>query len=213
MGRYPKVIAAAALAVAALVAWKADVWGGVSAVVPKASWFFSRSTGWVSYGLLWTSTVLGLSTSGRVARGAAVGVVAELHRFAAALALGFSAFHGLVLLWDRYVNPTVLEVVVPFWFPYRPGWVGLGQLAAYTAAAVYLSVFARRYTGYRFWRALHYAGFGAYALATVHLLGAGTDVGPTAGAAVLASTAAVCALAWLRWWEGVKAPRGEVTGA
>ncbi|MDR5709428.1 MAG: hypothetical protein QN140_06345 [Armatimonadota bacterium] len=169
---------------------------------PKALWYASRSTGWVSYALLWSATCLGLMLSGRVARGGVAASLAQLHRFAAGLALVFVTVHALILLGDRYLKADLLSTLLPFRFPYRPIWVGLGQLAAYAAAAVYGSVFLRRWTGYRFWRALHYAAFGAYGLVTLHLLGAGTDVGPVAGAMVMASAAAVYGLLCLRVWEG-----------
>jgi sulfoxide reductase heme-binding subunit YedZ len=70
------------------------------------------------------------------------------------------AVHGAVLLGDRYVRPGLAQLVLPFGFPYRPAWVGLGQVAAYAAAAVYASFYVRRRTGYRFWWNLHY-GAGA----------------------------------------------------
>lgn len=178
---------------------------------PKAFWYASRATGWVAYGLLWLETVLGLATSGRVAQGRSAAVLVELHQFAAALALAFSAVHALVLLGDHYVKPTLAAVVGPFMFPYRPGWVGLGQLAAYTAAAVYVTTLLRRYTGYRFWRTVHYAGLGAYVLATLHLVGAGSDVGEVTGAVVVASASVVCGWMWLRWWTRSQNPRAGVT--
>ncbi|GBD28726.1 hypothetical protein HRbin31_00747 [bacterium HR31] len=179
----------------------------------KAFWYASRSTGWVSYGLLWLATCLGVSLSGRVTRGSTAALLAELHRFSAGLALVFLGIHALALLGDRYVHPGGVDILVPFRFPERTAWVGLGQLAAYAAAAVYGSLWLRRHTGYRFWRALHYAAFGAYGLATVHLLGAGTDVGPATGAVVAASAAVVAVLLGLRTWDGPagRASEGEVT--
>ncbi|MCS7173408.1 MAG: ferric reductase-like transmembrane domain-containing protein [Armatimonadetes bacterium] len=179
----------------------------------KAFWYASRSTGWVSYGLLWVTTSLGLLLSGRTVQGRAAGDPAELHQFTAGLALAFVALHGLVLLGDRYLHPDLLVVLAPFGFPGRRPWVGLGQLAAYALAAVYATSWARRRIGYRLWRSVHYAAFGAYGLATLHLLGAGTGVGPTTGTLVLASAAAICAMLGLRAWEGLgkQIVRREVT--
>lgn len=193
----------------------APVWAAaLAAPETKAFWYASRSTGWVSYGLLWLATCLGVSLSGRLTRGSTAAVLAELHRFSAGLALVFLGAHALALLGDRYVQPDGVDILVPFRFPERTAWVGLGQLAAYLAAAVYGSSWVRRRTGYRFWRGLHYAAFGAYGLGTVHLLGAGTDVGPVTGTAVAASAAVVAVLLGLRTWDGSarRASRGEVTG-
>lgn len=194
-----------------LVAWLAlEGLTRTAQVVPKAFWYASRATGWVAYALLWLETVLGLVTSGRVAQGRSVAVLVELHHFAAALALVFSAVHGLVLLGDQYVKPTLLAIMGPFLFPYRPELVGLGQLAAYTAAVVYATTLLRRYTGYRFWRTVHYAGLGAYALATLHLVGAGSDIGEVTGAVVVASASVVCTWMGLRLWARSQNPGAGV---
>lgn len=189
-----------------MAGWLARLW---LAPFPKGFWFLSRSTGWVSYGALWLTTVLGLFLSGRVQGGPAAGVLVEVHRFASGLALAFAGLHALILLGDGYLKPALGAVLLPFRFPYRPEWVGVGQLALYVAAAVYLSLFLRRYTGYRFWRAFHYAGLGAYGMATVHLLNSGTDVGPTTGGLVVGSAAGVCALLWLRLWQDTRRRRAE----
>jgi len=209
VGATAAVVAAAAAGTWVAARIPAEV---LLAAGPKAFWWASRSAGWVAYGLLWLATCLGLVTSGRLLRGTGAAVVAELHRFAAGLALGLVAVHGAVQLGDRYVRPGLAQLVLPFGFPYRPAWVGLGQVAAYAAAVVYASFYVRRQTGYRFWRNLHYAGLGTYAVATLHLLGAGTDVGPTAGAVVLAAASALCALLWLRLWQNPNQATGrEVT--
>ncbi|MFN3285183.1 MAG: ferric reductase [bacterium] len=194
---------------------RAAAWAAtLTAPETKAFWYASRSTGWVSYGLLWTATCLGLSLSGRVTRGSTAALLAQLHRLSAGLALVFVAVHALSLLGDRYVRADLAGVLIPFRFPERSAWVGLGQLGAYAASAVYGSIWLRRHTGYRFWRALHYAAFGAYGLATLHLLGAGTDVGPGAGTLVVTSAAVVAVLLGLRTWDGSarQASQGEVTG-
>lgn len=206
---------AVGLGVAAGALWGTSVapsW--VSALTgpqPRGFWYLSRSTGWVGYGLLWLATCLGLATSGRVFRGPRAGALVELHRFTAALALWFVTAHAFALLADGFLHTSLPSVLVPFQFPERRPWVGLGQLAAYTAAVVYASVFVRRWSGYRAWRRVHYAAFGAYGLATLHLLGAGTDVGPWTGTVAVGSAAVVCALVCARAWEAHA--RGEVTRA
>ena len=210
-------VAAVGVGVAAGTMWatpRVTAWAfALASPDTKTFWYANRSLGWVSYGLLWTATCLGLSLSGRVVRGRTAGLLAELHRFSAGLALGFLAVHALALLGDRYVGTDVVGVLVPFRFPERSTWVGLGQLAAYAAVAVYGSVWVRRRAGYRFWRALHYAAFGAYGLATLHLLGAGTDVGPGTGTLVVASAAVVAVLLRLRATDGSarSTVHGEVT--
>ena len=63
----------------------------------------------------------------------------------------------------------------PFAGPYRPLWVGVGQLAFYLMVVVYVSFYLRRRIGQRGWRMLHYTTFLAFVGATAHGLMSGTD--------------------------------------
>lgn len=85
------------------------------------------------------------------------------------------ALHGAVLTLDRFVQTSLVEVVVPFAGSYRPAWVGIGQAAFYVMVAVYASFYFRRRLGQRGWRLLHYTTFLAFLGGTGHGLMAGTD--------------------------------------
>ena len=58
---------------------------------------------------------------------------------------------------------------------YRPLFTGLGIIAAYLAALLGLSFYARRRIGARLWRRAHRATVLVYLLGVVHAVGAGTD--------------------------------------
>lgn len=60
---------------------------------------------------------------------------------------------------------------------YRPFLTGLGVLAAYLAAALSLTYYMRGRVGARRWRRAHRLIPVAWALAAVHVVGAGTDAG------------------------------------
>ncbi|HLW49214.1 MAG TPA: ferric reductase-like transmembrane domain-containing protein [bacterium] len=157
--------------------WLALLAASLSGPEPQAYWYLSRAAGLTAYGLLWLAIVLGLSLSNRLARVWPGGpTAADLHQFASLLALVFATLHGLVLLGDRYIGYTFVQILVPFaGSGYRPLWVGAGQVGFYLAAVVAFSVYVRGSIGYRAWRVLHYLSFVVYLLATVHALGAGTD--------------------------------------
>jgi DMSO/TMAO reductase YedYZ heme-binding membrane subunit len=53
--------------------------------------------------------------------------------------------------------------------------VGLGIVAAWLAAAVTGSFWARKYIGQQAWRKLHFASFAAFVLSWFHGITAGTD--------------------------------------
>ena len=150
---------------------------------PKVYWFLARASGFAAYLLLWLAVVLGLLVSSKLSRAWPGGPMAvDLHQFLSLLSLGAILFHALILLGDHHLGYAPLHVFVPFAsHPYRPLWVGLGQVGLYLAAIVAFSFYVRRYLGARTWRLLHYGSFAVYFLITAHALGAGTDTtAPTA---------------------------------
>jgi sulfoxide reductase heme-binding subunit YedZ len=167
-------------------------------------WLASRSAGVVAYVLLSAAVVLGLATSTRLVRARAV------HEQVALLALGAVAVHGLLLLGDPWLGANVLQLLVPFTLDYRPVWTGLGILAAYGAAGLSLTYYARRRLGARRWRAAHRFIPVAWALAAAHVLGAGTDAVSLWLQIVLAATvAAVTVLLVQRGLAGRTQPAGR----
>jgi sulfoxide reductase heme-binding subunit YedZ len=164
-------------------------------------WLASRSAGVVAYVLLSGSVVLGLVMAARLAPVPARAGLRVLHERVALLALGAVAAHGLFLLPDGWLHPRLSELLIPFTAGYRPVWTGLGICAAYLAAGLSLSYYVRRRLGTRRWRAAHRLIPFAWALAVVHVIGAGTDVVSLWLEAVLALTiATVVVLLAQRWW-------------
>lgn len=154
-----------------------DLMASLAGAEPKAYWYLSRSSAFVSYGLLWFSMVLGLAITNKMARVWRGGpTFAALHEHTGLLGLIFGLFHALALLGDHYIGYTFTEVMVPFaGVEYRPLWVGVGQIALYLTALVTLSFYARRWIGQKRWRLLHYLSFAVFALALIHGLFSGTD--------------------------------------
>ena len=144
----------------------------------SAYWYMSRGAGLVSYMLLWATAAWGLLVSTKLAKGLIAGpFAAGLHEFLSLTTLSFAAFHGLVLMGDRYISFNLINVAYPFAANYRPGWVGLGQLGFYLTVALALSFYVRKNVGPRTWRAVHYFTFPAYGLVLVHGITSGTDSG------------------------------------
>jgi len=154
------------------------------------AWYASRILGFLAYGALAVSVVYGLLLSTGILDAIAHRAVSfSLHQDLSAIALGLTALHGSLLALDTYVPQSVVELVVPFAGPYRPIWVGIGQVAFYLMAIIYVSFYLRRRIGQRGWRRLHYTAFLAFVGATGHGLMSGTDT-PAAwafGAYALAS--------------------------
>jgi predicted ferric reductase len=139
-------------------------------------WYMTRASGFVAYMLLFAAVVFGLSMTGDlVSRWLARFRVYDLHRFLSLLALAAAVFHALIVLPDRYIGFSLFELLIPFASPYRPFYMALGAFSLYLAAFIAGTFYLRRLVPYRVWRLIHYATFGAFALALVHGAGAGTD--------------------------------------
>ena len=92
------------------------------------------------------------------------------------MGLALALVHAAVLLGDGYLNYAAAQLLLPFAStPYRPLWVGLGQLAFYALIPVTLSFYVRRWLGPRAWRWVHALSVAAFLLALVHGVLSGTD--------------------------------------
>ncbi len=138
-------------------------------------WLASRSAGLVAYALLSAAVLLGLAMALRLGSPQLRRSARGLHEQLALLALGAVAAHGLFLLGDPWLRPGLSGLLVPFTNSYRPVWTGLGVLAAYLAAGLSLTYYARGRLGARRWRLAHRFIPIAWALAALHVAGAGTD--------------------------------------
>jgi predicted ferric reductase len=175
------ILIAAALGITAallvLPNWLPGLAGSLTGSNPKVFWYLSRSAALVSMGILWASMMLGVGITNKMARlwpGAPAAFA--LHEYLSLLGLGFAAFHGLILLGDRFANFTLAQILTPFaTSSFHPSWVGLGQLGFYTWAIVTASFYVRKHIGQGTWRALHYVSFFTYLAALFHAIGSGTD--------------------------------------
>ncbi|NOH01003.1 MAG: hypothetical protein HND47_03000 [Chloroflexi bacterium] len=146
---------------------------------PKAYWYLSRATAFVSLSLLWLSMALGLGITNKMARlWPGMPATFAIHEYVSLLGLAFALFHALVLLGDRYINFTFVQLLVPFSATdYRPFWVGVGQVGFYVWLIVALSFYVRPAIGQKSWRFLHYLSFGMYLIGILHAIFSGSDTG------------------------------------
>jgi DMSO/TMAO reductase YedYZ heme-binding membrane subunit len=166
----------------------------------QLTWTVARAGGFMAYGLLTASVVFGLVLGlGWRSRRWTRFVSTETHRFITLVGLLFVAIHGLALLLDPFIGFTPLEILVPGLSHYRPLYVALGIVGAYLALAIWASEYIRGRIGYAWWRRFHVLAFLAWALATVHGIGNGTDTrAPWALAIYAISVALVVGLLVLR---------------
>ncbi len=139
-------------------------------------WLASRSAGIVAFILIATAVILGLYMAGGVSkRPGAKRTLVKVHEQVALAALTAIAVHGLLLLGDKWLNPGLTGISIPFTMGYRPLWTGLGITAGYLALILGPTFYLRRRIGAKRWRLIHRATVLVYALAVMHSLGSGTD--------------------------------------
>lgn len=149
-----------------------------TATGPHLFWITSRAAGITALVLSSASVCLGLLMGGRLLRGrwADMRVAHEALSLATLLAL---AVHGLTLLGDAFLHPTLADIAVPFASGYETLWTSTGIIAFWIMLALGLGYYARARIGVQRWRSLHRWVALAWVLGIVHSLGEGTDAGQT----------------------------------
>lgn len=142
-------------------------------------WITARAAGVVALVASSASVILGLALAGRVGAGQRRGFLGDvrvLHQTLGIATIVALAVHVATLLLDPWLEPSLVELAVPFLMGYQPVWTGLGIIAGYGLLVLGVSGFLRGRAGTR-WKVVHrFAGL-TWALSVAHSLGAGTDAG------------------------------------
>ena len=141
-------------------------------------WLSSRALGVTALVLVSLSVGLGLALASKLVRGPGVPArVKRLHEATALTALIAIAAHGLVLLGDSYLRPSLADLALPFAMGDQPLWTGVGIIGGWLAAILGLSFYVRRWFGPGLWRKAHRFTLLVWVLGVAHTLGSGTDAG------------------------------------
>ncbi len=180
-------------------------------------WYAARAAGIAAWAVLTAVVAFGLALAGRANRPNQPRVaVADVHRFGGILAALFVVVHIATIAIDSWLPFSLSELVIPFTSRYRPLFTGVGIIAAELMLAVGISNRLRRTIPYPIWRRMHYLTLVVWLLATIHLLGTGTDRAATwLFVPVAAATGSIVALfAWrIRLARPVVAALGLATMA
>jgi sulfoxide reductase heme-binding subunit YedZ len=143
---------------------------------PHLFWITSRAAGTAALLLSSFGVSIGLLMGGRLVRRRGLDL-RSTHEAVSLATLVAIAVHGLVLLGDGFLHPSVADISIPFVSSYKTGWTATGIVAGWGLALLGLSYYARRWIGPRRWRSLHRFTVLAWALGVIHSLGEGTDSG------------------------------------
>jgi sulfoxide reductase heme-binding subunit YedZ len=139
-------------------------------------WFASRGSGVVSLILSTAVVCLGLIVVVRWTRPSWPRfLTAELHRRLALLSIVFLGLHIATAVLDPYASLGLIAAIVPLASSYRPVAIALGVISVDLTLAVIVTSLLRDRLGHRTWRAVHWLAYGAWPLAVLHSLTAGSD--------------------------------------
>lgn len=146
----------------------------------KVWWYVSRSTGIVAWALLALAVLWGLALSTRaLGRRTPAPWLLDVHRFLGGLAVIFTIVHFVSLSFDPWMKSEygykLTQAFVPFASTWKPGPMAWGIVAFYFLLAVEFTSLIKNRLPQKFWRGVHLASYPLYAMATIHLLAAGSD--------------------------------------
>jgi sulfoxide reductase heme-binding subunit YedZ len=151
-------------------------------------WVLSRAAGTTAIVLASVTVSVGLTMGGRLIRARAP-ERRTAHEVLSLCTLGAIAVHGLALLGDSWLHPSLADVTVPFMASYATLATSIGIIAGWGMVILGLSFYARRRIGQRRWKYIHRFTALAWLLGLVHAFAEGTDAGKAWFIALIVLTA------------------------
>lgn len=143
---------------------------------PHLFWITSRAAGIVALVLASLGVAFGLLMATKLLRRRGPDLIA-VHEILSLATIATIAVHGLALLGDQFMHPSLADIAIPFASSYKTVWTATGIFAGWALALLGLSYYARRHIGAARWLSLHRLTVLAWAAGLIHALGEGTDAG------------------------------------
>jgi methionine sulfoxide reductase heme-binding subunit len=147
-----------------------------TATGPYLFWITSRAAGCAALVLSSMTVCAGLLIGGRLVSNRRL-ELRTTHEALSLATIALLAIHGLSLLGDRYLHPSLGALAIPFLSSYRTWWTSVGIIGFWMLLVLGLSYYVRARIGVQRWRKLHRFAALAWLLGLAHSLGAGTDSG------------------------------------
>jgi predicted ferric reductase len=162
-------------------------------------WILARSTGTAALVALILSVLTGIAlrtgTFAWLSHNRGVRVV---HGFLTVLWIPLGLAHVIALLFDRYAQVGLLDLVIPFGVSYGRLAIGLGTISAQLIIVVLVSTWLRSSLTLGQWQAFHRLSYVAFVAAFAHGILSGTDLANPVVAVLAWITAAAVAFVALR---------------
>jgi methionine sulfoxide reductase heme-binding subunit len=147
-----------------------------TALTPHLFWITSRAAGFAALVLASLAVSLGLLMSTKLLKGRTADLRVAHDTLALATIVAI-VVHGVSLLGDSFLHPSIADIAIPFVSSYKTVWTTLGIVGGWSLIVLGLSYYARRWVGAVRWRKLHRFTALAWLAGLVHALGEGTDAG------------------------------------
>jgi len=179
---------------------------------PHLFWITSRAAGVVALVVASLAVSLGLVMSTKLLKRRGPDLLAT-HEVLSLTAICAIAVHGVALLGDRFLHPTVVDVVVPFASSYKTLWTTLGILSGWGLVLLGISFYARKLIGTARWRKVHRLTAAVWLAGLVHALAEGTDAGQVWFLATIAVVVAPALVLLASRWLTTDKPPSPSAGA
>jgi sulfoxide reductase heme-binding subunit YedZ len=143
---------------------------------PHLFWITSRAAGFAALIVASLAVSLGLLMSTKLLKGK-TSELRSAHDTLALATIVAIVVHGVTLLGDQFLHPTIFDISIPFVSGYKTLWTSMGIVGGWGLILLGLSYYARRWVGAVRWRKLHRFTALAWLLGLAHALGEGTDAG------------------------------------
>ena len=139
-------------------------------------WILSRGAGTTALVLSAVTISYGLLMGGRMVSGGNADrrIYHEVLSLSVLVAI---VVHGLTLLGDSFLHPSLADIAIPLHSSYKTAWTSLGIVAGWATIALGLSFYLRDRIGRERFRVIHRFTLLAWVLGLVHTFTEGTDAG------------------------------------
>jgi methionine sulfoxide reductase heme-binding subunit len=135
---------------------------------PHIFWITSRAAGTAALIVASLAVCLGLLVGTRLLERFGTVDLRVTHETLSLATMVAIAVHGISLIGDTYMHPSLVHISVPFAGPYKTGWTAIGIVSGWALAALGLSYYPRERIGPDRWRRLHRFTALAWLLGLVH---------------------------------------------
>lgn len=152
-------------------------------------WLTSRAAGTTAMVLASLAVGVGLTMGGKLLKRGGPDRRA-LHEVLSLSTVVAIAVHGLALLGDTWLKPSLLDIILPFHASYEMLATSIGIIAGWGMIILGLSYHARKRIGIARWKVIHRFTALAWLLGLVHTFAEGSDAGKTWFIVLILGTAA-----------------------